>query len=348
MSRQASLYLEYEGKDISANISSSFLSFSYTDNVSGNADEIQLRLEDVKELWKDLLYPAKGSTIKASIIVENWDYEGFAESLSCGVFEIDEIQLSGPPDVAEIKAISIPVSSNLRGEKKTRAWEMINLAKIAGEIAAKSNLKLIFDCNDVNYDRVEQIRQNDLEFLFKLCKDAGLMVKIADKKLIVFDEEKYESKDIVRIIKKSETDLLSYSFSTNSRDVYKNVEINYQDPETGEKIKTNYTPSNAPKVGQTLKINESTNFAKLKKTPKGTKTMAAAQKAKNLLREKNKNEYKANIRLMGDVKLNAGSTIYINGFGYFDGKYYIETAVHSIDSSGYVTEIEIRKVLEGY
>ncbi|MCM8819763.1 MAG: hypothetical protein NC925_03095 [Candidatus Omnitrophica bacterium] len=350
MSRQARLYIQYEEEDISADISSSILSFSYTDNASGKADEIQLRLEDVKGLWKGLLYPKKGSVIKVSIIVDNWDTNGYSESLPCGLFEIDEIQLSGPPDTVEIKAVSIPISSNLRGEKKTRAWETIRLSKIASEIAAKSGLKLIFDCDeDPVYDRVEQSKQNDLEFLFKLCNDAGLAIKVANKKLIIFDEEKYEAKNAVRKIIKGETDLLSYSFSTSSRDVYKSAEVNYHDPETGEKIKASFTPKNGPKVGQTLKINESSNFAKVKKSPKDAKATLAIKKAKKRLREKNKNEFKANLRLVGDIKLCAGSVVEIEGFGIFDGKYFIEMAVHNLDSSGgYITEIEIRKTLEGY
>lgn len=54
------------------------------------------------------------------------------------------------------------------------------------------------------------------------------------------------------------------------------------------------------------------------------------------------------MRLVGDIKLCAGSVVEIEGFGIFDGKYFIETAVHNLDSSGYITEIEVRKTLEGY
>lgn len=195
MARQAILYLEYEGQNVSANISSSILSFSYTDNASNNADEIQLRLENSEGLWEGLLYPVKGGALKASIISEDWDFEGSVQSLPCGMFEIDEIQFSGPPDIIEIKAVSIPISSNIRGEKKTKAWEMINLKKIAEEIAAKSNLKLIYDYNRaINYARIEQINQSDLEFLSKLCKNAGLSLKISDKKIIIFDEKNMKKK----------------------------------------------------------------------------------------------------------------------------------------------------------
>lgn len=86
----------------------------------------------------------------------------------------------------------------------------------------------------------------------------------------------------------------------------------------------------------------------MKKAPVGSKKVNAKQKAEKLLREKNKNEFQACIKLTGDIKLCAASTIYIDGFGIFDGKYFIEKSVHNIDGSGYTTEIEIRKVLEGY
>lgn len=347
--RRARLYIEYEGKDISADVSRFVLSFSYTDNASGKADEVQLRLHDIYGLWSGDWYPYKGAKIKSSIIAESWDKDGHVESLPCGVFEIDEIQLSGPPDIVEIKAVSVPVSSSLRGEKKTRAWEDTTLSKIAGEIAAKSGLKLLVDTDeDPSYDRVDQCMQGDLEFLLKLCKESGLALKVTNGKIVIFDEAKYESKDSIRRIVKGQTDLLSYSFETSSRDVYNSADVSYQDPETGEKIQASYAPPNAPKTGQKLKINQRSSFAKMKKASKAVKAELAKKKAKGALREKNKNEFRVKLKIVGDVRICAGAVIEIEGFGIFDGRYFIDTATHSIDNSGYTTELEIRKTLEGY
>ena len=71
----------------------------------------------------------------------------------------------------------------------------------------------------------------------------------------------------------------------------------------------------------------------------------ALRVARNELRNKNKESGKASLSLMGDVRMAAGMTLTIKGWGKFDGKYIVVSAAHAVSSSGYTTNIEIRKVL---
>lgn len=89
--------------------------------------------------------------------------------------------------------------------------------------------------------------------------------------------------------------------------------------------------------GQVLEVNE-----------KVSSNAEALTLAKKRLREKNSQEFKASFNLAGDARLVAGVTVKVEGFGAFDGKYIIETASHTISSSGYKTNITLRRVLEGY
>ena len=50
---------------------------------------------------------------------------------------------------------------------------------------------------------------------------------------------------------------------------------------------------------------------------------------------------------MGDVDYVAGITIYVHGYGEFDGKYIVEQATHTI-TGGYKVQIKLRSCLEGY
>jgi hypothetical protein len=43
----------------------------------------------------------------------------------------------------------------------------------------------------------------------------------------------------------------------------------------------------------------------------------------------------------------AGVTVTLSGYGFFDGKYIVEQAVHTV-SGGYTVAITLHKVLEGY
>ena len=59
-------------------------------------------------------------------------------------------------------------------------------------------MEFYFDApDDPVQDRAEQSEQTDLSFLQKLCKDAGLALKVTDKKIVVFDVSKYEKADPV-------------------------------------------------------------------------------------------------------------------------------------------------------
>ncbi len=67
----------------------------------------------------------KGAKISAVIVQKNLKSDGKDNTLDCGTFEIDSVNASGPPAKVSIKATSLPYSSTLRTQKKTKAWENI-------------------------------------------------------------------------------------------------------------------------------------------------------------------------------------------------------------------------------
>lgn len=63
-SRKSWITVEYDGKNITEEISSTLLSFSYADKASDEADEIDLTLTDREGKWINEWYPkvrVKGS-----------------------------------------------------------------------------------------------------------------------------------------------------------------------------------------------------------------------------------------------------------------------------------------------
>lgn len=346
--RRVKFSVLYNGADITADISNHIMSLTYTDYASGKADDLELQLQDKKGRWRSDWFPAKGASLKADIIAEDWDKEGSNKTLPCGKFEIDNIEFTGPADKVTIRAIAAPIKSSSRSQDKTKAWENITLSGIAGEIAKKAGLSLVFESSDdPTYGRVDQVQMTDLKFLYKLCSDAGISIKVTDKKLVIFDEAEYESKGAVRKLVRCKDDIISYSFSTDSKEIYTEATVSYHDTETGEQIEGSFKPPNAPKTGHKLKVYERCDFSG-NYAPKAAKDATAKKLAKKKLREKNKNETTARLTLVGDVRLVGGSNIELSGWGIFDGKYHIETATHKVDSSGYVVDIELHKVLEGY
>lgn len=335
--RRAWLKIIYGKKDITEDISPFLKSFTYNDVMSGEADDVNITLEDREELWQNAWLPQKGDTLKISILTKNWFYQDELEKeLKLGSFEIDEIEISSPPNEVKIKGISIPDNAKIKGEDKNRSWEKTKLSVIALDIANGADMELFYDtAENPTLDRVEQVEQSDLAFLMKICKDAGLALKISDNKIIIFDEEKYEQAEPVKDIEKGGAAYLkSYSLRSKTCDVYAGCRVKYKNAKNKELIE--FTHKIPGKSGKILQVNEEVaNYSEAEKL------------AKKKLREKNKEEITVTMQIMGDFSLAAGLTINLKKFNVFDGKYIIDKATHSI-GGGYTTTLDLRRCLDGY
>lgn len=341
--RRAAIRLTFYGVDISTDINNHLLSMTYTDHEEDKTDDLQLSLDDREGVWLgnwlNTPFASKGAEISALIVQKNWGSDGKDRVLDCGVFAVDTVDGSGPPAKVTIKAGSIPYASTVRAQKKTKAWEQYTLSGIAKEIAEANGFTCMFESvSDPFYQRKEQMQESDIAFLQRICKAAGISLKVTAKIIVLFDAAAYEQKDAVRIIQRGKADVGSYSFSTSLHDTaYSKCHVSYTNPATGTTIEYTYTPRDVDRSGQTLEINE-----------KVSNREEARQLAMKRLRQKNKGEFKASFKLAGDARLVAGVTVQVVGYGAFDGKYIIETATHSLSRSGYKTDLTLRRVLEGY
>lgn len=335
--RTATLKLSYDNVDISSDIAPCVLGFSYTDHAHGKADDLQITLEDRDQLWKNSWFPRKGAKLVPEIICQGWEEAGDYLSLKPGGFEIDDLGASGPPDTFTIKAVSSPITKSMRREKKTKAWEAVNLQAIAAEIAFNHSLTLFYEAEPVNFERVDQKEESDLAYLKRLCKENGLNLKISEEKVILFAGKDFEAKSSSFSFSKGSELITRYSLNSKAHDTYRACQVKYHVPAEKEARSYLYVPPNAPAVGQILKIN------------RRVESLAAAMsRAQKELRAKNKDEVKGTLDLMGHPGLLAGLNIDLSGFGVFSGKYFIEEARHNqSQGTGYTTSVTVRKVL-GY
>ncbi len=334
-SRRAKIKVSYNGKDISTDLAPYLKSFDFNDVMDGEADDISLTLEDMAELWESDWLPEKGSTIKAVIVLTGWNGEEEKE-LNLGQFEIDEIELTGPPHEVKIKGVSVPDNNTLRGVEKNRSWEKVKLSEICQDIANGASMELFYDVGtDPELDRAEQTEESDLAFLQRLCRDNGYALKVSDNKIIVFDAVTYEAREAVATISREGSMVKSYSITSKTRDVYKACHVKYTNTKTGETIEHTFTPDES-KAGKVLAVNEQ------------VENVAEAEKlAKKKLREKNTDEVSVSLSMVGNVELLAGCTVNIKGFHSFDGKYIITNGSHTI-GGGYELKLDLRRCLDGY
>ncbi len=325
-SRTAYISLTYEGKDITRDISPFLLTFTFTDNASGTADDISLTLEDRKSIWLTDWMPSKGDKLNASIISEDTQ----TYSLPCGEYDIDQIEYSYPPRVISIKGVSASIKKTMKGEKHSRAWENVSLNAICADIAASSGLALHYDGGYVMLERREQVQQSDLEFLEALCSEHGLNVKISDGKLIVYSESQYDSHDSVTELDASFEGLISVKFTSKSAGTYRKAKVKYHHPVKAEYYEAEYEDDTEEGSERELEIYERVDSQS-----------QAHEVAQQTLTQANSKEVTASLTVKGDTRFLAGLNITLTGFGMFSGKYFIEKAVHTL-GSGYTTQLSLK------
>ena len=343
LARRTTVKIYFEGVDISKDLSKYLLSLSFTDNEEDETDDISVTIDDREGKWiKDWLNSdkraSKGAEIHVMIVQKNPYTDGKDKVLDCGVFEVDTVNYTGPPQKLTIKATSIPYKVPLRQTRYNRVWENTTLKNMAQKIARKSRFEFMYLSNsNLVYKRKEQINMTDIAFLKKMCKQAGISLKVTSKTIVLFDAADYEGKSEVKKIKAGKGNIISYSFSTKTADTaYSSCRVLYTDPDTKETIEGIYTPANANADGQVLEIKQ-----------KVSSVEEAEELAKKFLRDKNKGETTAEFTLVGDVDYVAGITVRVYGYGEFNGKYIVEQANHSI-TGGYKVQIKLRSCLEGY
>ena len=334
--RRADISLEFAGVNVTKRLRPYLLSLVYTDEEDGSADDLQIRLQDRDSAWlqgwlNDIVTAAaKGSfKIRAAIDRLNWAGKGIDTRLDCGEFELDTAEVSGPPAIITIKGTGLPFAGSVRQTKKTRGWESYTLSGIAGQIAKESGLGCMFESAcDPSYQRLEQYRQSDMQFLERLCKNAGMSVKATDRMIVIFDKGKFEARAPVRTIRRG-GGYIRYSLPMRKADAqYSSCRVSCTDPLTGRCIEG---IARSGEGGQQLEIKAKVN------SPGEAQAMAEAR-----LKLHNKFSVCPGFTLPGDPVLLSGNTVQLAGWGAFDGKYIINSAVHKVDNGGYTTQVKLR------
>ena len=319
--------LTYQGVNISADISQMILGITYTDRVGGSASEIEIALEDHEKRWQGPWYPQQGDVINLLI---GYRMEPL---LPCGDFQVDEIELEGPPDVFRIRCLSAYITPAMR-TRRSAAYEGQTLRQIAGTIAGVYGLELVSAeaTPDVTYARVTQRHETDLEFLRRLADEQDYEFSIRGRQLVFYPRLSLEQIPPAMTI--GRTDVLAFSFTSKTHRTYKAAQINYQQPSTKQLLSGTSSAAPNPAVSDTLKLHV-----------RCENSAQANIKADAALHRANMFASSARLELPGSTSLCAGNTVTLIGFGVSDGLYMLESARHRLTRGrGYTTEVGARRL----
>jgi len=323
----------YNTKNITADIAKYMLSITYKDKTHGESDEIEIELDDVDALWQNNWYPEKGAKLTVTIGL-----------LKCGVFEIDEIEIKGPPSTVNIRGMATGIKSSLR-TKKSDAHENKTLKQIVDKIAIKNNLTVQGEIPEITIGRVTQNKETDLAFLKRIAGIYGIVFSVRDQVITftsVYTLEKRNASFVLDV-----TDLANYSLKDKS-DPPKTSKSVHGNAKGNAKIETNLdfekyksenpqysAPSSSSGDSQT-DYSYSENKQQSEAKAKAVMHLSAANQFEGTIEISNSEFY--------DLAV-AGNNFQLNGIGKLSGKYNIKTSSHKIDKSGgRVVECEIKRL----
>lgn len=319
--------LTYQGTNVSADVSSMVLDIAYTDRLGGAASEIEIALEDHQKLWQGPWYPEQGDV--ANLLM---GYSGEA-LMPCGDFEVDQIELEGPPDVFRIRCLSAYITPAMR-TRRSVAYEGFTPQGIAGAIAGVYGLALVSAPadSDVVYERITQRNETDLEFLRRLADEHDYEFSMRGGQLVFYPRVFLDQLAPVMAIGRS--DVMEFAFISKTHRTFRSAQVNHQRPSTKELLSGSISAEPNSAVSDTLKLHV-----------RCENSVQAKMRAAAALDRANMFATTARARLEGSTSLSAGNPVTLFGFGANDGVYMVEKARHRLTrSGGYTTEIDGRRV----
>jgi uncharacterized protein len=303
------------------------LAITYTDRLGAASGDLEIKLEDSGKVWQGPWYPQQGDVINLSI-----GYRGEAQ-LPCGSFQIDELELKGPPDVFHLRCLATYITPAMRTPRSI-GYEGQTLTQIAATIAAKYSLGMVSEAGENNpvFERVTQHQETDLPFLRRLALEHDYDFTIRGSQMVFYARSALEESGPVTTIDRS--DVVAFAFKDRSYQIYENAQVAYQMP---------FAKSLITQSAASAAAVPSTDTAK--RVIRCENGQQAGLKATSLLHGADMLQVTARLSCGGRILLVAGNVITITGFGVYDGNYIIDSARHLLTHhSGYTAEIELRSV----
>lgn len=317
--------ISYNSKSISDAIAPQVISITYTDKTDGEADELEIEIEDTVGNWRRAWYPEKGATLVARL---GWP----GHLIECGSFEIHEVGQAGPPAVVSLRALAGGFSKSVR-TKRSKAHESQTLQQIAQKIASAHGLTIVGNIRPVTIERKTQKASTDLKFLKRLALEYGYIFSLRGKQLVFTDVYKLEgSKPVLNI---EESDIETYSFTDKIAHTYTAAEVNYHNPKNRKLVHGRAAATHAVTAADTLRINRKSE----------NQTQADAQ-ARAALHWHNSRATECAISMPGNPLIIAGVVVRIAAWaGRVAGLYYVLTSTHIVGrGDGYATSFTGKRI----
>lgn len=210
--RSPNWILTYEGVNITADISHMVLSISYVDELGGRSGELEIELEDRERRWQGPWFPQQGDIVTLLI-----GYSGEL-LLPCGDFQVDDLELEGPPDVFHLRCLPAWITPALR-TRNSFGYENVTLLQIATTVAARHGMSVVGAPSelDVSYLRITQKQETDVEFLRRVAAEHNYDFTVRGAQMVFYARADLEAQPAVLTL--SRHDVERFGFRSRRSDL---------------------------------------------------------------------------------------------------------------------------------
>ncbi|MCS5883474.1 phage late control D family protein [Klebsiella pneumoniae subsp. pneumoniae] len=164
LSRIPALNVLMGGKALTV-LDDKLISLELTDNRGFNADELTISVDDSQG---DIALPPRGAELSVSL---GWQGEPLIYK---GIYIVDEVSHSGPPDRIDITARSADFRDEFNVKREV-SWHDVTVERIVSAIAHRYKLKPIISEQLMNaeIDHADQTQESDMSFLTRMADILG-------------------------------------------------------------------------------------------------------------------------------------------------------------------------------
>ena len=337
--RTARAELSFNGKNVDTALKDRLQSVEYTDVADGSSDEIKIEVIDQDLIWMSKWAPKKGDEISGKFNFSNWNKDKDHFSVECGAFTLDQIKYSGGPRMLQMSAVAIPTSKNFKTRERTKTWKKITVRKILRQIARRYKLRYSYDAGTIKVTKLSQSSKTDCAFLSDLCKRYGLGMKIFRNRIIVYDKGKYEKRKSIATLTPKDFVDDDWDYDSDIQGTYTGCRITYK---TNKKKKKKKAKSISTYIGS---VSEKSTKARTKKLNQQCSSVKEARQV--AAAEVNRSNEESDVisgQIMANAQICAACVVTLDGFGKYNGRYFVDKSITTIDSGGARQQLEMHKI----
>lgn len=323
------------------------LSFTYEDSAT-KADKVTIQLDNT-----DLSLFDRSELLGGALLEVSWGYPGNM----------------APPRRVVIKSIKGFTTLTLEGHAlsvlmatrvKTRKWEQATSTQVVREIAGEHGYQGSFldveETGDIQ-ETINQSAETDAQLLGRLARKTHAQFYVDDAGLHFHGRRQYQAP--VRVYtwysNKDDGEILSLSVESKLLHRTGKVTVKGRDPLTKSTITATATSQSTSRVtlGETVDVVDpesgetsvqTRNATEAVHPSAGSTLVQVQQEANGRFVSAERETLRLSMQIIGDPMLRSKAIVEVRGISrLLSGKYYVKKIKHSINSSGYVCDLELTR-----